>query len=262
MRVVFAAARSAPGVTTAVLACASVWPGRVLVVEASEDGGALAARYRLTFQPGATTLAAAVRRDPGPDVLWAHTQALPGTDGRLQALVGPPAAEPAQAWLRTAARPLAGLLGTVDETTTVLIDAGRLGPSPAAAPLIAAADRFVLVARPRVEEIQTLKTRLAVLRGLGPQPHLLLVGDRPYGPGEVAEALGCPVLGVLADDRTAAEALGGDPAGAAGLRRSDLLRTAACVIDELAAAPVAEEERVASRAGGGSWTATAVPRRG
>ena len=39
MRVVLACARSSPGVTTAMLACASVWPGRVLLVEAAEVVG-------------------------------------------------------------------------------------------------------------------------------------------------------------------------------------------------------------------------------
>jgi hypothetical protein len=231
VRVAFASARSSPGVTTATLACASVWPGQVLLVEAVEDGGALAARFALPPEPGMTTLAAAIRHDPSPDALQDHLQPLPGTDGRITALLGPPAVEAAQPLLRAAGPAVAGLLDAVDDAT-VLVDAGRLAPSPAAGPLIAGADRFVLVTRPRVEELQTLARRLPTLRELGPAPEIVLVGDKPYGPGEIAATLGCPVAGVLADDRAAADALAGT-AGTHRVRRSLLLRTAASLVDRL-----------------------------
>jgi hypothetical protein len=234
MRVVFASARSSPGVTTTVLACASVWPGRVLLVEASEDGGALAARFGLAVEPGLTTLAAASRHTVGGDtagLLDEHAQTLPGTD-RITALVGPAALEPAQALLRTCAARLAGLLESAE--TDVLIDAGRMPAAPLAAPLIESADRLVLVVRPRVEELTALAHRLAHLSTLGPAPGVLLVGDRPYGPDEVADAIGAPVLGVLAADPAAADAL-----AACGptrrLARSSLLRTAGGIVDRLAA---------------------------
>ena len=230
MRVVFAAARSSPGVTTAMLACASVWPGRVLAVEAAEDGGGMAARFGLPPEPGLTTLAAAIRHHPDPHALQPHVQPLPGTDGRITALVGPAAVEVAQPLLRAVAGRLAALLDTAEET--VLVDTGRLGPAAAAGPLIDRADRLLLVARPRVEELHTLAQRLPALRELGPAPELLLVGDTPYGPDEIAATLGCPVAGVLACDPTAAEALGGTAAWGR-LRRSLLLRTAASLVDQL-----------------------------
>ena len=233
MRVVFAAARSSPGVTTTTLACASVWPGRVLLVEASEDGGALAARFGLTVEPGLTTLAAASRHSTNGDrpsgLLAEHVQPLPGT-GRIDALIGPTSLEPAQALLRTAAARLAGLLDQAD--TDVLIDAGRLPAAPLAGPLLETADQLVLVVRPRVEELTALAHRMPLLTGLGPPPVVLLVGDRPYGPDEVADTLGVPVVGVLAHDPGAADAL-----AAAGsdrrLARSALLRSATGIVDTL-----------------------------
>jgi hypothetical protein len=233
VRVVFAAARSAPGVTTAMLACASVWDGRVLLVEAAEDGGALAARFGLPVEPGLTTLVAALRHGSNGDrpaaLLAEHVQVLPGTD-RIDALVVPPSLEVAQALLRTAAGRLAGLLDQAE--TDVLVDAGRLPASPLAAPLLEGADRLVLVVRPRVEELTALAHRLPHLSRLGPAPELLLVGDRPYGPVEVTETLGVPVVGVLARDTDAAEALAavGSPRR---LARSPLLRTATGVVDQL-----------------------------
>lgn len=245
MRWVFASARSSPGVTTTMLACASVWPGRVLLVEAAEDGGALAARFGLPVEPGLTTLAAATRHTVGGDgpagALDEHVQPLPGT-GRIGALVGPASLEPAQALLRTAAGRLANLLNSTE--TDVLVDAGRLPATPLALPLIESADRLVLVVRPRVEELTALAHRLPQLSTLGPAPEVLMIGDRPYGPGEVADTLGVPVLRALAVDPAAAEALAASGA-ARRLVRSLLLRSAAGIVHDLTThSPPAAEPNV------------------
>jgi Mrp family chromosome partitioning ATPase len=235
VRVAFAAARSSPGVTTAMLACASVWPGRVLLVEASEDGGALAARFGLRVEPGLMTLAAACRHTSNGErpsgLLAEHVQPLPGTD-RIDALVGPASLEPAQVLLRTSAGRLAGMLDDVE--ADVLIDAGRLPAAPLAGPLLEVADRLVLVVRPRLEELTALAHRLPLLAGVGPPLLVLLVGERPYGPREVADTLGIPVLGALADDSDAAEALTAT-GPTRGLARSALLRSATGLVDELTA---------------------------
>lgn len=242
MRVVVATARSSPGVTTTVLALASVWPGRVLLMEAGEDGGALQARFGLNPEPGAATLAAALRHQPDGETVWSHTQALPGTDGRLLAVVAPPAAEAARMLLHTAADRLARVLARVSDAA-MLIDAGRLPPSPAAAPLIAEADCLLLVARPRVEELQALAHRLPVVGELGPRPHLVLVGEQPYGPREVETTLGIPVVGALAEDPAAARALEGH-LPTRGLDRSRLLRTATTLHQRLAASPTPDADEV------------------
>jgi hypothetical protein len=230
VRVAFASARSSPGVTTAAVACASVWPGPVLLVEAGEDGGSLAARFGLTLEPGMTSLAAASRHDPTAVEVADHVQPVPGTDSRVGLLLGPPATEPTQALLRSAGARLAGLLEGVDRP--VLIDAGRLSAAPAAAALLAGVDRLLLVARPRLDELQSLAHRLPMLTGLAPKVELLLVGDRPYPPREVADTLAVNVAGVLADDPHAAEALAGLRTRR-GLARSRLLRTASGVVDTL-----------------------------
>lgn len=235
MKITLASARSAPGVTTAALALASTWPGRVLLVEAADDGGVMAPRFGLPLEPGLTTLAASVRHTHDPDVLWQHVQHLPGTDRRVQVLVGPPSAEQAQAVWRAAGTGLATALRATPEDLTVLVDAGRIPVPPAARAVIAETDRLMLVARPRLEDLQAVVARLGVLRGLGPPTELLVVGTRPYSAEEITETLGCPVTGALADDRKAAEALAGLWSGT-GLRRSLLLRSARTVADDLQAA--------------------------
>jgi hypothetical protein len=158
-----------------------------------------------------------------------HVQPLPGTD-RIDALVGPASLEAAQALLRTAASRLGELLDQAE--ADVLVDAGRLPATPLSSPVLAGADRLLLVVRPRVEELTALAHRLPHLSGLGPPPELLLVGDRPYGPYEIAETLGVPVVGVLAHDPDAAEALAAVTPGRR-LGRSPLLRTAGGIVDRL-----------------------------
>lgn len=241
-------ARGACGVTTAMLAVASVWPGSLLLVEADESGGVLAARFGLAAEPGVTTLAAAARHDAAATSLDEHAQPLPGTDGRLRVLVGPATPEAAQPLWRTAATRIDALLAEVD--VPVLVDVGRLLPSPAVAPLIARADRLVVVARPRADDLQAVAQRLPAMSALGPTPELLLVGDRPYHPQEVAGTLRCRMVGELADDRPAAEALAGT-VSTRRLGRSLLLRTAVGLVEQLhgdppprGAAPMA------------AWTAT------
>ena len=236
MRLAFGSARSAPGVTTAVLACASVWRGRVLVVEAAEDGGVAAARFGLAVEPGLTTLAAALRTSSDPTLLWDHVQPLPGTDGRVQVLVAPSSAEPAHAAWRAAADRVGELLATQPDEVTVLIDVGRLPVQPVTGAVVSCADRLLLVVRPRLEDLHTALARLPVLRALGPPVELLLVGERPYGPDEVASTLRCPVAGVVADDRRAADALAG-LSSARRLDRSPLVRSAAVVVDRLGPDP-------------------------
>ncbi|HEX9767203.1 MAG TPA: hypothetical protein VGA36_10605, partial [Nitriliruptorales bacterium] len=202
--VVLGSAKGAPGVTTAVLALAAVWPdGRdVMVVEADPDGGVIAARYRLPSEPGLATLAVAGRQALTSATLVRHTQRL--DDGGVRVLVAPPTAERSRRALALLGGRLGPLLAGLP-ATDVLVDAGRLSPDAPTEALQQAADAVVLVARPRLDEIQSLGARVAALHSAGvARMGLVLIGDRPYATDEVAEALDTEVLGVLADDRTAA----------------------------------------------------------
>jgi hypothetical protein len=138
-------------------------------------------------------------------------------------LAGPPSVETAGAVWRSLGPSFGRLLDTVD--AAVLIDAGRLSAAPASAGLLATVDRLLVVARPRLEELQALARRLPALRQHTPRVELLLVGERPYPPSEVAATLQVPVAGVLAHDPHAADALAGVRTRR-GLARSRLLRTA------------------------------------
>jgi hypothetical protein len=63
---------------------------------------------------------------------------------------------------------------------------------------------------------------------------LVLVGERPYPPAEVASVLGVGVIGVVADDPRSAAPLRGD-GNAHGLARLPLLRSARALAGQIAA---------------------------
>lgn len=246
---VFVAARSAPGVTTAVLACASLVEGPVLIVEASEDGGSIGPRFGLPLEPGLGSLAAAARHGMQASMIAAHCQPLPGTEGRVQVLVGPASCETAGSLLAAISSPLAGELGQLEEFELVLVDAGRVASRPLIGPLLAAADELLVVVRPRLDELQCLHQRLAAFEQLGPPPRLVLVGERPYPPREVEAALGRPVAAVLADDPAAADALAGI-GSRRRLERSALLRSAGRLAAVLPGARSSESASDAGARGG------------
>ncbi len=224
-----AAAKASPGVTTTTVAVAAAWPAerQVLVVEADPGGGDLAAWFGLGVEPGLVSLAAA--RRAAASSVQGHAQPLPGG---LPVLPGPPGAEQAAATLGLLpAELLAGLDGL--DGTDVLADLGRLDPGSAALPLARAARLLVLVARPTLAELQHLAHRVAALREVSRALGVVLVGDGPYPPAEVARALAVEVLGTLPADRHGARLLGGTAAGMPGLRRTRLLRAARTLADDL-----------------------------
>jgi hypothetical protein len=229
----FGSVRSSPGVTATVLALAASWPGTPppVVVEADPDGGVLAARYglgRSGESPGLTSLATAARRGLGAGELWRHAQELPGGAG---VVVGPDGADSAIAALRSAGQELGSWLAAQPDVVA-LADCGRLRPGSPAVELVRCASRLVVVVRPRVEELQALSQRVAVLGQLAPLG-LVLVGDQPYSASEVSEHLGVEVLGVVAADPRGAQALEG-AASARVLRRSLLARSALALAARLA----------------------------
>ena len=198
--------KHSPGVTTAALAFATAWSGdhEVVVVEVDPAGGDLAARLHLPFEPGLVSLAAAARHGAvGGQLGLAHRQALPCGGS---ALVGPGSAEQAGAALRgLRAGMLAGLVG---EAGLVVADCGRWSPASPTQAILAAADLVLLVTRPTVEGVVHLRSRAAgIRREVRDRLAILLVGEQPYRAGDVDEAVGLRVAGVLADDPRGASSL-------------------------------------------------------
>ncbi len=221
--------KGAPGVTTTVLAMAAVWPQhrRLLVVEIDPDGGVLAARRGLGFEPGLVGLAAAIRRR-GTDVA-AHTQAL---GDNVRVIVAPATADQVRASLAAAGERLWPTLRGTGERD-VLVDCGRLSAPSSAVDVAQDIDHTLLLARPRLEDAALVRDRVVALRRDGVSPRILLIDDGPYLTGEMAAAIDAPVVGRLPIDHRTADALNGITTYNR-IARSRLLRTVRALVTQLA----------------------------
>jgi hypothetical protein len=220
--VVLAAGKGAPGVTTAAVALAAVWPRPAVLVEADPAGGDLV--YRLPGadgQPlgqdrGLLSLAAAARSGPAAARLDGHLQRVAGG---LDVLVGP--AGPTQAAGMAPGWPAVAATLAAHPGADLVVDAGRLGPeSPL--PVLARADLVLLLVRPTVAGVAHLRAALGWLvprleaHPLAVDRLGVLVRTEP----PKAAAAGREVAAVLATAGCAVPVLGAvaeDPAGAAGL---------------------------------------------
>lgn len=244
--VAFCSAKGSPGVTTTVLALQHIWPDaspgrRVLVVDADPAGGAIAAGY-LQGQPvdrGLVDLALTRSRDPVDAVLGAVVS-LDETAERLL-LVG--VTDPYRAAAATGAysvlsAALDGLGGQVPPLD-VLVDLGRLGVDSDVAALRRSTNHVVLVTSSSLQAVVSARAAAGFLNtDNGPGVSCLVVGPgRPYPGGEVAEAIGVPLLGELPYDPTAAAVFSNGAAFTRSTARSALLRGARAVA---AALPTAE----------------------
>jgi hypothetical protein len=250
-----AADKGAPGVTTACVALAAVWPRPVLLAECDPAGGDLACRLpgsgggQLDPGRGLLSLAVAGRRGIGPDQILEHTQKL---SGGLDVLAGVVTAEQG-AGLELLWGPAGAALAQL-RGLDVIADCGRLGADGPPYDLLASAAAIVLVTRDTLAEVVRLRERVAAIttalarrhRPAIPVAVVVVAGDRRFHAalGEVRQALGsggpARVVGGLAYDSASAEALRGEWGGR--LNRSLLMRTARDLAGRLAAplgAPVA-----------------------
>lgn len=218
------------GVTTIAAGLASCWPGdRVrLLVEADPAGGTLAGAAGWPPEPGLVSLAAAARRDPGPELVFEHCQALPGGTPVLAGPASPSQARSALSMLL----PLFGRFGELD--AVVLLDCGRLDPGTAGLALLARADLALLVTRPRLADLHSLSVFLQAHGEDLARPVLVLVGRGPYPPSEVAGAFGVEVAAHLPWDPEAAEVIATTPVGSRVLTRTPLVRALRSLAEDLA----------------------------
>lgn len=219
MLIALASLKASPGVTTAALALAALWPGgqKVVAVEADPAGGDLAARFGIHPTPGLVSLSAAARRDHRAESVFEHAQQLPGG---LWLVAAPAAAEQAASALELLAgdgQPLWVNLAREREVVAV-VDCGRLDPDSHAHRIIAAADIALLVARPTLDECDRLAKSLdaLALRAEATSTELgLVLAGGGFDRDQVQASMRMRVWAQLPYDRRGAAWL----AGAAGKRR-------------------------------------------
>lgn len=241
--------KGSPGVTTASLVLASACRGPVLVVESDASGGDLGIRLRgpggsaLPEAPTVLSVATAARANHGHDVVARHAHQL---SKDVAVVAGPIAAEQLTGvgdW-----NPLADALAS--SAVPVYADLGRLHGGSRLMPVAAKADLVIVVARPDPASVIRLRERLVRLapelaahRGGPPRLFALLIAPGRHGPGHVVdlrrileESSVKPFiagLGLLAHDPAALKRLevAEDPSGR--LARSQLMRSARIVTDNL-----------------------------
>jgi hypothetical protein len=248
-----AADKGAPGVTTACVALAAVWPRPVLLAECDPAGGDIACRLpgvkggQLDPGRGLLSLAVAARRGIGAGQILEHTQKL---SGGLDVLAGVVTAEQG-AGLDPLWGPLGAALAQLPGLD-VIADCGRIGADGPPYDLLASAASVVLITRGTLAEVVRLRERASAVtaaltgryRQGTPVGVVVVAGHRRFhvALAEVAHTLGSAsrVVGGLAYDPPSAEALRGEWGGR--LNRSLLLRTARDLAPRLAsqlAAPAA-----------------------
>jgi hypothetical protein len=244
MLVAVCSVKGSPGVTTFSVALAAHWlaQDRCLLLECDPSGGDIATRFSLAASPGLVSLAAAARRGSQPEMLWQHTQELPGG---LPVVAAPPGADHALAALAALA-PESSASGSVLQIAagatdlTVIADCGRVDPASAVLPLVRSAEVMLLLSRAHADDLAHLANRLAAMSRWSPHPALLLVGEG-YSNAEVARELDVPVFGRIPQDGPGAATLRGHRYSQAGLSRSPLGRAAGhiatALLANLAASP-------------------------
>jgi hypothetical protein len=246
--IVITADKGAPGVTTAAVALAAVWPRPVLLAECDPAGGDIIYRLpaaeggHLDPRRGLLSLAIATRRGTAPGQVWEHAQKL---RGGLDVLVGVANAEQG-AGLDLMWDQVGAALAAVPEAD-VIADCGRLGADGRIYGLLARADAVVLVTRAHLGDLVRLRDRSAAIEaairnhgGLPGRLGALVVADHKHfstATADVRQVLsgaGCPVslIGGLAHEPRSAEMLSGEWGGK--LDKTLLIRTAREIAAHLA----------------------------
>jgi hypothetical protein len=232
--IALAADKGSPGVTTAAVALAAVWPRRALYAECDPHGGDLV--YRMPAEHGGphdpnrglVSLAIEARRGFDASVLPRHTQRL---HGGLEILVGLGNADQVHgmAGLWTPLGRAFDRYAELPYGADVIADCGRIGPDSPTVELLAQSALVLLVARTEAEYIahirdraNSLAARLHATQGTSvsvarPPIGVVLIappGNARHVAKQVGDLLaattaGAEVLGVIAYDEAGAQALSG-----------------------------------------------------
>ncbi len=239
MLVTFGSVKGSPGTTTWALAMAARWPrpdAAPVVVELDCAGGDLSSRWHIHDEPGLAGLVLGARHHR----LGAGAEFVQRLPVGVDVVVAPPGDAAAATIAEFAAKGPA-VLRDLAAARPVFADLGRLDPHSPLLSYVDKADELLLVARPVSAELRHLRTRVARLAARCPLVRLVLVGDGPYRPDEIAAYLDLTVAAVVPCDATGAAILAGRKRPAMGWTRRPLLAAARSLALTYAAAagPVA-----------------------
>jgi hypothetical protein len=235
MLISFVSAKHSPGASLSALAFAVAARdiGDSYYAEMDPAGGEAVSYYfekRVPYDPGLISLAAAARRgEPPPDILLQHSVELPaGVRGWL----APPSADQASGALVGLSLRLSSAYARMPGV--VFADAGRWDTRQPSADRLRNSEMTIVALRPTVSGVEHVRSALNSLSTMTTRIALLLVGDRPYSPGEVAAALNVDVLGSIDYDPRGAQLIQSGAEHRA-IRRTALVRSAATLVDQIRA---------------------------
>lgn len=217
-----ATGRSAAGGTSLAVGLAMAWSRwnlNPLLVEADPAGGVLGLRFGLSSRPSLLSLTTDARRSFSVDQLDKHSQAV----GGASTLIGVTDPLVASRTVARAADIIAPELPRLPRP--VVVDLGRVDGNAASLPFVDDASRVLLVTRPTTAEVQAMLFQLRLLRDRGAEPELVIIGDGPNRPDEIAAFSGAPLAGVLPFDPAVASVFIGGRYRRARLKRALLWRS-------------------------------------
>ena len=195
--VVLGSVTGSPGVSTAGIGLAGVWPAGdapAVLVEADPDGGRLGAELGVGVEPGLVSVALTARQPgcTGEDLIAHGAADVAG----WRLIPGP--ASPEQAWsVLTRSAPLLARVMAASPDIGWVVDAGRLSTRSPSMPFATAADLVVLVAGGSFAELQLVPPRVAALAAAGCTVGLAVARDAPWPAPEIASFAGCDVVAML-----------------------------------------------------------------
>jgi hypothetical protein len=219
-------AGAAVSTTTGLVLAASVPAGQpVVFAECDPSGGDVAAWAELRETPGwATAVAAGDRSWNG---LRTHLQQLPSG---LSVLPAPTRGSVARTVVREAASRFGPLLRSMPDVVT-FVDCGRVtGEVPvwamSASLVLLTVRQAATSAGATAARVDRAGEALAVLRSASAPVGVVVIGARPYDPGELVEVIGGDLSGVLPEDPIGAGLAAGAWTVGRGASRSALARAA------------------------------------
>lgn len=233
-------AKGSPGVMATALAFSAVAGSdgvEGLFVELDPSGGSVECWTGTSDEPGLIRVANGLRR--AVDVEALVSSASRGTPAGVRSILAPTCGRLAESTIAAGERLVPAL---AELAGTVLVDAGRWSPTQPTARRVVGCEVVAVVSAPTVEGVEAARWLVDSLAAIvGVPVVLVLVGDRPYGPAEVAGVGGVPVAGVVALDRRGLAAL--VSGGGRAWERSALARSARTVLGAVRSLAAAEGVR-------------------
>ncbi len=222
-------AKGSPGVTSIALALAARAGEHATLVEFDPSGGSIECWTGAPHEPGLSRVASSLRRSVDAEAVAIGVRQIPNG---IRVVHAPTSGSVAESTIAAIGERLTVALA--DEESLVVVDAGRWCRSQVTARRVSGCDVIAIVCQPTLAGVEAARALIDPIEAVtGLWPMLVLVGDRPYSPAEVAAATGLGVLGCVPWDPRSLNALVANGVFR-GFTRLPLGRSAQVILLELA----------------------------